>query len=107
MGTSPVALSELTIVGLRGGDAGDSDDAIAVDLDLGTVTNGSEWRALVRRDRVRHLLARTGATLVEDEGIWDGSVFGDGNGGTVELINGNIVGDGLNRRGLAVPRADG
>ena len=96
---------ELVTVGLNGGDASDSTAAVCVDLDPGVVTNGEEWTALVRRDRLDELLAQTGATIVRSPEVWDGSRFGDGTGGTVERhddgdVLGLVLGSGLNRRGL-------
>lgn len=92
--------TNLVIVGLRGGDAGDSRDAVCVDLDPGTVSAGLEWAALVRPDRVAGLVAATGAEVVRGPDAWDGEPFGDGNGGTVEWIDGAVVGNGLNASAL-------
>lgn len=71
-----------------------------MDLDPGNV-RPAEWSALVRRDRVELLVEQTGAELVADPAPWNGAPFGDGGGGTVELLNGEVVGDGLNRSALA------
>jgi hypothetical protein len=89
----------LAIVGLKGGDASEAKAAVCVDLDRGNVTNGEVWAALVRGDRINDLLEQTGATLIRVD-AWDGSRFGDGNGGTVEMIDGEVKGSGLYRPAL-------
>ena len=87
----------LVTIRLRGGDASDARDAIAVDLDLGTVTDGAEWSALVERAALETLLNNTGASMVGEPLPWDGSRFGDGHG-TVERVDGRIVGEGCYAR---------
>ena len=89
--------SNLVTIRLRGGDASDARDAIAVDLDLGTVTDGAEWSALVERSALETLLNNTGAEQVGEPLPWDGSRFGDGHG-TVERVEGRIVGEGCYAR---------
>ncbi len=88
---------EFVTVGLRGGDAQYAVDAVCVDLDRGLTTHGEEWAALVRRDKIERLCLLTKATVVVGSvEPWDGSRFGDGNGGTVERReDGSIVGSGL------------
>ena len=91
---------DLVIVELNGGDAESSDAAVCVDLDPGSCTR-YEWRALVRPDRLDELLNNTGATQVGYPEEWDGSPFGDGNGGTVERTDtGTVHGSGLNESAL-------
>lgn len=85
---------ELVVVELRSGDAGNASDAVCVDCDPGSCTR-YEWRALVRPDRLEYLLDHTGAEQIGSPTPWDGRPFGDGNGGTVELVDGQIKGDGL------------
>ena len=89
----------LVIVGLKGGDSNNAKAAVCLDLDRGNVTNGEEWAALVRGDRVDELVEQTGATLIRVD-TWDGSTFGDGTGGTVERIDGEVEGSGLYRPAL-------
>lgn len=103
MTTTTHAYSPSTIlrVDLDGGDVGDSWDAICVDCDLGAVSTGAEWSALVRSDRLEALLHHARAQLVGSPRVWDGDCFGDGNGGTVERqSDGSIAGDGLNAPAL-------
>ncbi len=88
-------LVELVVVGLAGGDSSDARAAVCVDLDRGNVTGGEEWAALVRPDRVAELVEQTCAKLVRGPVAWDGARFGDGNGGTVEIVDGQIQGAGL------------
>jgi hypothetical protein len=92
--------ARLVVVRLRGGDVSNSNAAVCVDLDLGTVTHGEEWAALVREDRVAELLRECGAERVGEAEPWDGSPFGDGNGGTVALEDGDVDGDGQNPSAL-------
>ena len=93
---------EIVTVGLRGGDAQYAVDAVCVDLDRGLTTHGEEWAALVRRDKIERLCLLTKATVVGPVEPWDGSRFGDGNGGTVERQeDGSIVGSGLYPPALA------
>lgn len=93
-------VADLVVVGLRGGNAEDATAAVCVDLDRGLVTNGEEWAALVLPERVQELAEQTGAEIVRGPECWDGSRFGDGNGGTVEIVDGEIVGSGLYRPAL-------
>jgi hypothetical protein len=58
-------------------------------------------------DRVWSLLRATDATQIGEPEPWDGSRFGDGNGGTVEIVDGEIEGDGLNADALPEPRLCG
>lgn len=94
---------DLVVVRLDGGDASDATAAVAVDLTgCGWLFDrpSYEWSALVRPDRLAELLAQTGASQVGEPGSWDGSPFGDGNGGIVEWRDGVVVGDALNAAGL-------
>lgn len=92
----------LVVVGLKGGDASDAKAAVCVDLDRGLVTNGEEWAALVRVDRIDELLEQTEAEIVSGPTAWDGRTFGDGNGGTVERRkDGTVHGNGLYAPGLS------
>jgi hypothetical protein len=95
----------LVVVHLRGGDAEDAKPAaVCVDLDPGTVTNGTEWLALVRPDRLGELLHNTRAEQIGEPEAWDGRRFGDGAGGTVEREgDGAVRGSGLYAPGLEPP----
>jgi len=93
--------TDLVIVELRGGDVSESVDAVCVDCQAGGVSSRYDWAALVRRDRVAALLARTGAEQVGSPELWDGGPFGDGNGGTVARGDDGVVrGGGLNEEAL-------
>src|SRR5271157_5787627 len=98
---TPILLrdADLVIVELRRGEAGDANSALCLDLEAGSNTR-YEWRALVQRTLVANLLAETSALLINIE-TWDGSDFGDGNGGTVKATMETgwcVEGDGLNRK---------
>ncbi len=88
-------VKNLVIVNLRNGDASDARSALAVDLDPGSVA--WHWSALVDRDLVAQLAEETGAEIDGDPEAWDGSRFGDG-AGTVEIIDGRLVGTGAYAR---------
>lgn len=95
---------EFVIVALKGGDSSSARAAVCLDLERGNVTNGEEWAALVRGDRLEEFLDQTAATLVHGPALWDGQPFGDGVCGTVERAeDGSVHGAGLYRPGLAAP----
>lgn len=120
---APLA-SDFVIVHLRGGDVGEARDAICVDCDLGARSDRAEWSALVARSLLDVFLYTIKADVrVEDDTgpavwtpggeqigepvPWDGAPFGDGNGGTVAIVDGEIEGTGLNADALPEPRLCG
>lgn len=103
---APLA-SDFVVVYLRGGSAEDANDAVCVDLDRGLTTRGEQWSALVARDRIDVFFHNSGAEQIGEPEPWDGSRFGDGNGGTVALVDGEIEGTGLYADALPEPRLCG
>jgi len=103
---APLA-SDFAIVYLRGGRAEDARDALAIDCDRGLTTRGEEWSALVPLGAIDVFLHNTGADQIGDPAPWDGSPFGDGAGGVVEIADGELQGRGLNARALPTPKLCG
>jgi hypothetical protein len=90
--TAPLAplSSDFVVVHLRGGSVEDARDAVCVDLDRGLTTRGEEWSAVVAKERLEVFLHNSGASQLGEPDAWDGAPFGDGNSGTVALVDGKI-----------------